>query len=356
MSGQWLFIEPIDVWFFRDNKPFIAAQNFVARSMFPPTPQTVLGALRTAYLEQEQVDWAAFGRGEKDTEVGTPNTLNGFRVQAPFVARYRNGAVERFFPAPLDLVYNKDAKDGEQWRLLKPVESFDWHTNRPFEAWRPLQGGGDGFKEAEGWLSEAQFERYLKGERALGEPYDAENIFVREERVGLALDYTRRANRKGHFYHAEFIRMREGFGLLAHVNKALFPESGALSIGGEARSGRYYSLAQPPRELSRHTNGRVRIVLLTPAYFSGGWQPASGDWSPWVGGGKLVSLAIGKPLPLSGWDIVRNQPRPLRNYVPAGSVFFFEDAALTGVPFTETPNGALDHGAMGFGMYATGIW
>ena len=353
MSGQWLFIEPVDVWFFRDNKPFTAAQNFVARSMFPPTPQTVLGALRTAYLEQQGVDWKAFGRGEVQTEVGTPDTLNGLRAQAPFVARYQNGTVERFFPAPLDLLYNKDA---ETWRLLKPAEHLDWHTNRPFEAWRPLEGGGDGFKEAEGWLSEAQFRRYLAGEQDLDKLYKSGDIFQHEGRVGLALDYGRRANRGGHFYHAEFIRMKEGFGLLAHLNKALFPKRGVMDIGGESRGARYYSVTQAPQTLRSRTQGRVRIILLTPAYFSGGWQPASGDWSRWVGSGKLVSLAIGKPLPLSGWDMARKQPRPLRNYLPSGSVFFFEEAQLTDEPFTETPNGALDHGAMGFGMYATGIW
>lgn len=193
MSEQWLFIEPIDVWFFRDNKPFTAAQNFVARSLFPPSPQTVLGALRTAYLEQTDTDWAEFGRGAVQTEVGTPSDLNGLQVQAPFVAKYANGRMERFFPAPLDLVYHKEV--GE-YRLLRPADSLTWHTNQPFEGWRPLMGGDKGFKEAEGWLSEDQFMRYLTGDlKNLGDLHHAESIFGREGRVGLALDYGRRANK-----------------------------------------------------------------------------------------------------------------------------------------------------------------
>lgn len=352
---QWLFLEPIDVWFFRDNKPFTAAQNFVARSVFPPSPQTVLGALRTAHLEQIGVNWAKFGRGEVQTEVGTPDSLNGFAIQAPFVARYLNGKVERLFPAPLDLLHSKETG---AYSLLKPASALSWHTNKPFDDWRPLEGGGTGFKEAEGWLSESQFLDYLDRKAALGKLHASNVIFEREGRVGLALDYSRRANRGGHFYHAEFIRMREGFGLLAGVNKPLFAEHGVLNLGGESRSA-YYRRLKPehaPQSLHRYKQGNVRVILLTPAYFSGGWQPKSGDWSPWVGKGKLVSLAIGKPQPLSGWDVARNRARPLYNYLPAGSVFFFEGAELTGKSFTETPNGALDHGASGFGMFATGTW
>jgi CRISPR-associated protein Cmr3 len=100
----------------------------------------------------------------------------------------------------------------------------------------------------------------------------------------------------------------------------------------------------------------VKIVLLTPAYFSDGWQPERGDWSEWVNGGKLVSVAVGKPHLISGWDVANNQPKPLRHYVPAGSVFFFEDAEVTNKPFTETPRDSLDHGAMGFGAFAVGSW
>lgn len=351
---QWLFLEPIDVWFFRDNKPFTASQNFVARSIFPPSPQTVLGALRTAHLEQTGTDWARFGRGEVQTEVGTPDSLNGFAIRAPFVARYADGKVERFFSAPLDLLHNKETG---AYVLLKPAEQYDWYTNKPFEVWRPLEGGGSGFKEAEGWLSERQFLDYLDGKPPTGELHKSSAIFEREGRVGLMLNRARRANEKGYFYQAECIRLQEGYGLLAGVNKPLFAERGALTLGGEARGAYYQRLAQAPESLHRHKQGNLRIILLTPAYLSGGWQPKSGDWSPWVGKrGKLVSLVIGKPQPISSWDVARNRARPLYNYLPAGSVFFFENAELTGIPFTETPNGALDHGASGFGMYATGTW
>ncbi|MBL8152360.1 MAG: CRISPR-associated protein Cmr3, partial [Blastocatellia bacterium] len=38
-----LFIEPSDVWLFRDARPFAAGEQSRATSLFPPTPRTIQG-------------------------------------------------------------------------------------------------------------------------------------------------------------------------------------------------------------------------------------------------------------------------------------------------------------------------
>jgi CRISPR-associated protein Cmr3 len=134
-------------------------------------------------------------------------------------------------------------------------------------------------------------------------------------------------------------------------------QRGVIGIGGEARSGTYEVLKSYSLRNSTPKEGRIKIVLLTPAWFSGGWQPVGGDWSPWVGtDAKLVSMALGRPLALSGWNLAKREPKPLRHFVPAGSVFFFENAHLTDKPFTESPAGEPDYGAMGYGTFAAGNW
>jgi hypothetical protein len=45
-----LFLEPLDVWLFRDGRPFMAGQQFRAASRFPPSPLVVQGALRAYHL------------------------------------------------------------------------------------------------------------------------------------------------------------------------------------------------------------------------------------------------------------------------------------------------------------------
>ncbi|NOG48210.1 MAG: hypothetical protein HND48_01260 [Chloroflexi bacterium] len=76
-----------------------------------------------------------------------------------------------------------------------------------------------------------------------------------------------------------------------------------------------------------------------------GWE--ADDWChTWSEGRKLIS----------GWDVARNQPKPLRHYIPAGSVFFFEDAQWKGERFTETPDNEVSFSAIGFGQVALGSW
>lgn len=51
----WLFIEPDDVWLFRDGHPFSAGEGHIARCLFPPTPLTLQGALRSSLLAMSGV-------------------------------------------------------------------------------------------------------------------------------------------------------------------------------------------------------------------------------------------------------------------------------------------------------------
>lgn len=368
--SQWVFIEASDVWLFRDNKPFSAQQNFVARGQFPPTPMTMQGVVRTHYLESQLLlegrTWDDYRRGNVSARIVETVGLPAFQdrpiipgalhMTGPFVARRnKDGTVERLLHAPLDVLKHENG----ECRLLKPSrqQNYDFKTDPPFSGWRPLVGGGEGYKEAHGWLTETQYARYLKGDiSSISKLLSDDDVFQIEDRVGLALDYGRRANAESMFYRAEFIRPCDQVGLLIHVNLDLFEkETGYLNLGGESRSG-HFRVMKSVNSLPQTGRGNVKIVLLTPAYFTQGWMPAGEDWSHWVGSGRLVSIAVGKPHLISGWDMAKNEPKPLRHYIPAGSVFFFENAEVSGKPFTETPPDSLDHGAMGFGTFAAGTW
>ncbi len=374
MSRDWLFIEANDVLMFRDSRPFAAGQNFVARSMFPPTPRTMQGVIRTHYLEVKGVDWAAYKEGRVAPEIlkaiGGPDDLGDLRLEGPFVARQVDGRdkIERLVRAPFDLLQRKGDGGAQSLVLLAPERERSFATNAPFDGWRALRGpdaDNPEYEEVSGWLDDAGLQNYLAGKlpariiKDAGEEGKDSGVFDREERVGLGLDYGRRTGRQSLFYHAQFVRPRPGVGLLVSVNRGLFSsEQGVIAIGGEGRMGRYRRVSYTPI-LSPVKSGRIKIVLLTPAYFSGGWQPRNGDWSPWLGkDARLVSMAIGKPLLISGWDLAKNRPRSLHHYLPAGSVFFFENAQppQQDMPFTETPPRSPDAGAMGFGAFAAANW
>jgi CRISPR-associated protein Cmr3 len=362
MSGQWLFIEPCDVWMFRESRPFAAGQSFVARSMFPPTPQTMQGVIRSHVLEHSGVDWAAYGKGQADAYlyelIGSSTSLGSLSLSGPFVARMDdNGRASRLVPAPRDMT-KTGQDDTAVYGIQSPRRENTAITAAPFEGWLPLgmSESATPIKDERLWLDDDGLAIYLRGDSP--KVIEQDKVYVTDERVGLALDSGRRTARASHLYHAHFVRPQPGIGLLVQINAALLnhiPSKGVINLGGESRSGYYGTVNYTPPSLV-HT-GNVKIVLLTPAWFSGGWQPTNGDWSPWVGkGARLVSMVVGKPQAISGWDVARREPKPLRHYVPAGSVYYFENATLTDLPFTETPTNALDHAALGFGAVATATW
>lgn len=361
---KWLFIEPHDVLMFRDSRPFAAGINFVARSIFPPTPMTMQGILRGHAIEQARnAGWHNWQETLKEKigtafHTGGKTTLGSLRIQGPFAARWRSGTLERLVPVPNDVLYGKDTSP--HYRVLEPAHNSDFDTNLPFVGWQPLHlpnvKVGEEYEKAGGWMIESGFKDYL-----LGKPLKPEH-FVRtaelyeyDERIGLALNYDSRTARNEMLYHAEFVRLCPEVGLLVEVNADLFDDSeGVINTGGESRSSYFRTVDYTPPHPAT-TSGNLKIVLLTPAYFSDGWQPQAG-WSNWVGSGKLVSMSLGKPQYISGWDAENGQRKPMYHYVPAGSVYYFEKATLQNENFTESPPHMEDAGAAGFGCFAVGTW
>lgn len=73
---------------------------------------------------------------------------------------------------------------------------------------------------------------------------------------------------------------------------------------------------------------RVRVVLLTPAWFAAGHRPSLAADTP-LGSrdGVTVTLAaalVPRPETLSGWDLAADGPKATRRFVPAGSVLWLD--------------------------------
>lgn len=377
MSKKWIFIQAEDVWMFRTSKAFTAGENFIARSVFPPHPQTMQGIIRTHVIEQSGVDWAAFGNRRDESlieQIGAPATRNqkhkatlgNFAVRGPLVGRKVKDKIEILVTTPSDV-----AEDKDHYNLAVPTP-LDFYTNAPFEGWLPLtlptksEDSKQPDKKAKSdlkasWLDQANFQSYLEGKPPKS-VLEKDQVFMIDERIGLALESGRRTSKEGHLYHAEFVRPCPDVGLLVEIEADLLPDHGYIGTGGEARFG-YYETVDFQLPQVTIQRGRLKIVLLTPAYFSMGWQPMNGDWSAWVGrDARLVSMALDRPTLISGWDAAQGRAKALHHYVPAGSVFYFENAIAPTVPFTESiPNadfegGLLDTGRLGFGCFAIGTW
>lgn len=356
---MWLWLEPLDVLMFRDSRPFAGGETHRARSIFPPSPLTFQGALRTKLLahmlSQHNLtlsDFARFLRAEqKPSEslegivsvLGDANHFGKFRMTGPFVARKgsQDPEPELFFPIPFDLL---GVEAGVvSLSPLSETAPVKWDAEWK-EALKPLWPGPGQAKlqELSGfWLTSQGLQKYLQGETNGVHPVAAADVYVREQRVGIQLQRGRRAVVTGMLYTADFIRLQKDHGFVVKVelegdDMHLDPlrEPGLLSLGGEGRACMYEELKCDPLERLQAAKDHDRqaafkLYLATPAIFQQGWLPDFLDPNTLQGSiesleVQLVAAAVGKPWPIGGWDLAHNKPKDLYYAVPPGSVYFFE--------------------------------
>ncbi|MBK1700193.1 type III-B CRISPR module-associated Cmr3 family protein [Thiococcus pfennigii] len=368
MIGWW-HLDPADVWFFRDAKPFTAGESHRAESRFPPSPATVLGALRTALIAHAPgLDFEAVleandarRRGPAHAAllelIGSAEQPGRLAVRGPFLCRRQGDDATLLLKPPLDLL-------GRNWLTpLTPAQLPGLVANAP--ALRLLwSGGSKGGEEVpkDRWIALSTLLEYL-AEPSKAPPTETPGaeVFRRETRTGLELGAGRTA-KPGLFYIADMLRMLEdpsdggatrcGLAFRADgLPAGLGLPEGPLALGGKSRAAVLASMrgaaAQDlDRLLAAHAQrlkpviqrtGRFRVYAATPALFRGGWCP---DWLAPDGDGycgqlpdgtrvELVAAAVDKPEPVGGWNLAARCPKPLYRAVPAGSVYCFQVAATT---------------------------
>jgi len=362
-----LLIKPVDVWLFRDGRPFLAGEDHDAATIFPPTPFTLQGAIRTKVLVDKGVDFTQFN--SPDPDVGYGDNFGKLRLIGPMLERKRQDKWERLIPMPADVV-----KIGDDFTLLKPLQQLSFKTNLPegfhlSEGLHLLWAKGERIGEAKGWLPESEWARYLQGE-APKQVVNNDALFALESRFGIAIDRSKRTTQTQMLYRATFVRLKDDVALWAKVEGVAIKEQGFLRFGGEGRSA-VYEAVEPLPSLASYMpklDKRFKVVLISPAWFSGGWQPKDGDWSKIFGAPvRLIAAAIPRPQKFGGFDVARGEPKPIRNFVPAGSVYFFEaDKPIQlseNFAFTETPDevrrqndGENAWAKIGLGKVLIGVW
>lgn len=392
---MWLWLEPLDVLLFRDSRPFTGGETHRARSLFPPSPLTLQGALRTFlfahHLKQRNLtfqDLADHLKGRRGSHsedlsclvevLGDHQSFGRLRLRGPFLARLKNEGVELLFPAPFDLL--KLTKNGATGLIpLQPLKEVvpvhwdgKWSQGLSPLWWGPVEGSAQ-VKAQElppTWISVRLLSDYLagklQGEHVKDGVYPAEAVCSREQRAGIKLQPGTRTVETGMLYTVEFLRFHKDFGFVVQMeilgeehSHWLAPlKEGVLSLGGEARGCCFRVLGEETVLPTRPELGNAyfKLYLATPAVFKNGWLPDFLDQQSLQGevNGlelRLVAAAVGKPLPIGSWDLALNRPRKLYFAVPPGSVYFLKLEAGELSRVTE-----VFHGATALQSVATDGW
>lgn len=333
----WMF-RPIDTWFFRGSSSFNAGEPANAhRSIFPPSMQTLQGAIRSA-LAQGQ-GWNPRQTHLWPEALGDPNSLGELQLSGPYLCRFSNNQYEYLFPPMATILYVTDAEDRVHFTRLEPgVEPVLCDLDprqgirlatplEPYEGLKPLQ---------EVWLTRKGWEKVLAGDiPASADIIKADALWTNETRVGIGLDSKRRTTITGQLYsttHTRFVC--KTLCLVVVVNGV--PQSwhqqcpNIVTLGGEGRMAQIeiktappHLLPEVPRLSPRNGKTRFTVSLVTPGVFNDETEEVV-RFGPKSFGERCICACIGKMQRIGGWDIARGVPRPVRPVIPAGSTWFYE--------------------------------
>ena len=386
-----IHIRGIDPLLFGDGRPFHNEDGALsARTLSLPLPGTRAGMLRTHSISSEIGKDKNFQLNPDGT--WPPNAVQAARaigVSGPILKR--NSTV--LFPAPVDCVVykpsNRKNKKTVQAMQLKPMKLQHGNGCNLPNGMLPLGITKD--DKPEPGYNYWPFDNYVKWlENYKGSPELDSNEWKihgldTEQRVHAAIDESTGSSMEGMLYTTtnvcfdEMTPTRNTFwSLLSKVDCNI--ETGAASFGGERRlaaieqasESDWPSCPDALKNLLQSTmkiGGLIRMVLVTPALFSAGWRPGWLDSETMTGTPpgldniqlRLISAAVPRFKPVSGWDYAKRVPKPVRWMAPAGSVYFFEVVDGNVSDFAENAwlqsmSDDIQDRRDSYGLAAWGVW
>ncbi len=374
--GIMITLEPLDILFFRDNRPFSAGEDFYAESTLP-SPLTVFGAIGNYILQKTGTDLKKFFTskgndpvlGEYDNNLSKTN----LRIKGPFFLI--NERV--YFHPPANLFYINGLL-----KFLTPRENIDyeWDIELPL---KPIEIPGGDFEPVECFISEDYVNRYLTKNLIFIPEVGKDKLYFEERRFGHKLSRKTMAVERGFLYSVGYLRFIDKLESKKYEKSKIvvfvdgiedtFFTDETIFIGGERKIAFLEkidkNLSFPEEEIVEKAKEGRRFFLyfVTPSIFSKGFYRETWPQEFQNVGARLVGIAVNKPLYLSGWrrtGVSSGYPRPIRKAVPAGSVYFFEcDNKFSEVGFRKLYdkynfNGSLseEYPCAGFGIALIGVW
>ena len=395
-----IFIEPSDVLLFRDGRPFSAGEGHRARSIFPPTPNTMQGVIRSKVLADRCGRYHQYREGCNDcpeknnctisSEIGKPasngrGNYGAMHLKGALIAKHHNSKLTAYFPVPADVVQvkNKDNPNADpKLEYLQPLQQpLPGQNDLTYNLLSLWTNETQPVEAIAGYWTHPELCNYLLGERPKSFTQGSK-LYEKESRFGIEVDNSKQTVQEGKLYQTEFVRCQQSIGLYVEIEgiKQLSDEpdseAGLIAIGGENKAASYSKLSgidwgdfeQRLGARLKQSNG-FKLYLATPTIFDSehkqGWLP---QWiNPETLSGQyrgvsvhLVAAALGRYQTIGGWDVAYNRHKPTRRAVCAGSVYYFTTKAsseqvLKAFHWQNLADDNMD-AQIGYGLSLVGTW
>lgn len=359
-----LFVEPLDVLMFRNERPFTARETHVAK-IGVISPLTFEGAIKTKiFLEfchrkgylpftfqrrkkgnetreefeksKEKLVRDVKEKLEKDTELSelfevigyTPlEYLSKLNVLGVFLAE--KNEKEEYFPVPNDLV--KEDKNGENVLKIKPILKDQMKISE-IETYTCLSEYSK-VKNIDRLIKFTDLIKYLHGENPT-KPWINKKPYSLEIRTGIELERSTKKTVERAFYTAAFLRLLSGWGFIVWYESPNEIPNGIIKLGGEGKG----AICEKAEEISLNEkvnfselikkinkNKEFKLYLATPSYF-GECIPPKDELRGRLGVNelKLAAALPGKPVYIGGYDFALNKEKPLKKWVNVGAVYYYK--------------------------------
>ncbi len=322
-----LFLKPNDTFFFRDGRPFTRGEQSEGYSIETPSPSTVMGALRTAYIAFCG-DMERFASDQMKSVIGTKQSLASASIQIKGVFLGR-GDGPLYYPTPRDLVSEKKSGSATLYPLSMESQSDTFSSNSKLSTLLTWNNSTVQVEHAGGYISGDNLRKYLLGETS-NLTSEKSGFIIDEPKVGITRSHKTLATDEGMLYRINMKRFSDSeFGFVVDVDGIdQLPESALIKLGGEGKSFSYKITTQKTdpiladdcstvREMVRDS-GKFKLYLATHAIFNDGWLPKC-----FHGDIELITAAVGNYVTIGGWDVAHRRPKKVYRAVPAGSVYYF---------------------------------
>lgn len=366
-------IKAFDTLFFRDGKPFTMEEESWAEGIFPPPMSVIYGALRSAYFAHHPEDLSK--ANESDDPTSNLKITNVSFVRTKWSKDF-------FYPLPADFAVKEIRKADYEKDENKDENGYEPHRmkmNMKHYSSKPLiplcaDPEEDKLESSAGfYLTRYGLEKYLQGAE-----FDkkmimnlGENIFI-EPKIGIYRNYQTKTSNDGRLYRLGMRRLEnrnfDNISFMLEFEGMELPDKGIIRLGGEGKTASYTTsqINSLPKIDSDKKSDSFILYFRTPAYFEkNGYYPDffDGNFSCEINGRKyrIVSMSMDKPLSIGGWDMKAKMPKPMKKFVPAGTVYIVGcDSEISLKDFNtdfETKEFCKEeYSKQGYGLYFAGVY